>query len=57
MVRGRRPEERSVRDEVLKVRLTQELKADVEATRGAESRSQFARAAIEERVRARKGAS
>ena len=57
MVRGRRPEEGSVRDEVLKVRLTQELKADVEATRGAESRSQFARAAIEERVHARKGAS
>ena len=57
MVRGRRPEEGSVRDEVLKVRLTQELKADVDAVRGPENRSEFARAAIEERVRSRKGAS
>lgn len=57
MVMGRRPEEGQVRDEVLKVRITQATNKELEAARGAESRAEFAREAIKDRIRARKGRS
>lgn len=55
MVRGRRPEEGQVRDEVLKVRLTAAKRGEIDAVRGDETLSQFAREAINDRIRARKG--
>lgn len=55
MVRGRRPEEGQVRGEVLKVRLTTAKQDEMDAVRGTESRSAFARAAIDDRIAARKG--
>lgn len=55
MVRGRRPEEGQVRGEVLKVRLTTAKQDEMDTVRGSESRSAFARAAIDDRIAARKG--
>ena len=54
MVRGRRPVEGSPRTEVLKCRLTATDSSDIEDVRGTETRSDFAREAIRDRVRARR---
>ena len=44
-----------MRGEVLKVRLTTAKQDEMDAVRGAETRSAFARAAIDDRIAARKG--
>ena len=52
MAKGRPPAEGQLRSETLKVRLTPALAADIDASRGTQTRSDFARDALRDAVRA-----
>lgn len=51
MAKGRPPAEGQLRSETLKVRLTPALAADIDASRGTQTRSDFARDALRDAVR------